>query len=418
MRQHVHHEAAGDDASAAAPGATSSSAAPARARAIHGRRAARVGAPRAPARGRSGAGAGGARTIEPRAARAARCGSCDHRAGARSGGVRRRRRGVAAGAVAPTSTPREPPARGTAVGRVAPATLVRDSSSRSARSVSPIASLARSHGARRRARSTARAASALALVVGDAERRQVARARARARPSSPAAARSAGTASPRRPRPGASPPASTSLMAHGSRTYDQVSVSAVAALVEEGAQLDGSLAFGRTWKRQPPAAGDRVLHARAGRASSAGVVAAATVTTPRSDRVGGQRRRAPCRRSRRRSGSRPRSVPRSRRVATTRPAGGRVGSSPYQVHACRRSSIGSPGFGLLVRHPVRDDVVVGVVLVGISTSSTRPVAPVALRHDPGARPQLGARLEVLVVVEVAVALDQPEARRARHAEAR
>ena len=54
-------------------------------------------------------------------------------------------------------------------------------------------------------------------------------------------------------------------------------------------------------------------------------------------------------------------------------------------------------------------------LVGISTSSTWPVAPVAVRHDPGARALVGARLEVLIVIEVAVALDQPEALRVRHA---
>ena len=69
---------------------------------------------------------------------------------------------------------------------------------------------------------------------------------------------------------------------------------------------------------------------------------------------------------------------------------------------------------LLLRHPVGDDVVVDVGVGWNLHQLHRAVAPVALRADPDAGAEVGARLQVLVVLEVAVALEQAETARVVH----
>ena len=74
--------------------------------------------------------------------------------------------------------------------------------------------------------------------------------------------------------------------------------------------------------------------------------------------------------------------------------------------------VGLPGRRQVFRHPVGDDVIAGLVRRRGLNQLHPPGAPLALRLDPRARPQLVARFEVLVMAEVAVALHQAEAPRA------
>src|SRR3954470_11717108 len=72
--------------------------------------------------------------------------------------------------------------------------------------------------------------------------------------------------------------------------------------------------------------------------------------------------------------------------------------------------------GRVARHPVRDDVVVGLVWRVQLHELDAPGRPGAGRLDPRARPQLVTRLAVLVVAEVAVALHETEAADSLHRE--
>ena len=68
--------------------------------------------------------------------------------------------------------------------------------------------------------------------------------------------------------------------------------------------------------------------------------------------------------------------------------------------------------GRVARHPVRDDVVVGLVGSVQLHELDAARCPRAGRLDPRARPQLVARFAVFVVAELAVALHQAEAAQA------
>src|SRR5262249_56138864 len=70
-----------------------------------------------------------------------------------------------------------------------------------------------------------------------------------------------------------------------------------------------------------------------------------------------------------------------------------------------------PGSRWLFRDPVRDHVVVGVVVGRDRDLLDPPRAPVLAGLDPQTRPALRAGFEVLVMVEIAVALHETKALR-------
>src|SRR6201999_3705458 len=70
--------------------------------------------------------------------------------------------------------------------------------------------------------------------------------------------------------------------------------------------------------------------------------------------------------------------------------------------------------GQLLRHPVRNDVVVGLVRRAQRDELDSTRCPGSRRLDPRARPQLVTRFAVLVVVELAVALHEAEAAQLLH----
>src|SRR5262245_38872654 len=70
----------------------------------------------------------------------------------------------------------------------------------------------------------------------------------------------------------------------------------------------------------------------------------------------------------------------------------------------------------LLGYPVGDDVVVDFVLGGNLHELDMPVPPLSARDYPPARAFLRAGLELLIVIEVAVALHEAEALRVRHTE--
>src|SRR5207248_5605579 len=64
-----------------------------------------------------------------------------------------------------------------------------------------------------------------------------------------------------------------------------------------------------------------------------------------------------------------------------------------------------------VRPPERDDVVVNFLLAGDLNEEDAAFAPVADRLDPQARAFLVMRFEILIIAEIALALDQADAAR-------
>ena len=188
-----------------------------------------------------------------------------------------------------------------------------------------------SHGSRERALDRlARQRVALAGAARRAPRGT--RARARAPPSSPASSRSAGTsklAGPlRRARRRVVGRPMCGVVAHGRSTYDQVSVSVSPPWSRKARSSIGVARLRADLEGEPPAAGDRVLdHVLVEQLG--GVVAADDRHDAAQHRSAGMAPSfLPAKSMTKRCASF--AVPRSRRVATTRPPGGRVGSSPYQ----------------------------------------------------------------------------------------
>ena len=85
------------------------------------------------------------------------------------------------------------------------------------------------------------------------------------------------------------------------------------------------------------------------------------------------------------------------------------------IHRHRRDAIAVgerlAGVEPVLRRPGDDDVVVGLV-AGRQLEQFHPaLAPAFMRLDPVARPQLVGEIEILVVAEIPVALQEPEAAR-------
>ena len=139
----------------------------------------------------------------------------------------------------------------------------------------------------------------------------------------------------------------------------------VAAVAQERAQLD-RLVVGRLHlEHQAPSVVDRVVdHLLLEQLGGSALDAVGARASPPSrhppPRSRAESCRAPCPRSPRPGGARPRACRESRRVAFVQPPGGRVWSSPYQYIEYARVS-GEAGDDRRVGHPVRHDVVVGVV---------------------------------------------------------
>ena len=173
-------------------------------------------------------------------------------------------------------------------------------------------------------------------------------------------------------------------------------------MLQEGAQLDrlASASMRLTRSGHAPGAADRgcdtALRSRTSALASTADHAASTVG------FGAERAQRRARRSRRRTAMSPSGLlARSRgrgASARPRPPAGTACLRPASA-AGRRCRAACRGARRRFGHPVGDDVVVGLVGRRDLHQLDAAGAPVADRLDPGARPPLVARLEVLVVRE-------------------